>query len=588
MTIFSGIINLHASDLETEKTEALKEIMRKNIKEKITYEFNENTFYCIGFDSNAYKSSGLEKDNESFTLIVGDPVLDERKNSRNEDIKKLHLGFKRGERNLLTQTRGVFSGIHFNYKNNECYFFTDKLGIRPLYYYIDSKFFMFSSVLSYIENLSFVNLEADLMGFYEYAAFGYPLFNRTPYKNIKLLLGAEIITLKNGQISSEIYWDFGKIENQSNNDVDIDKIAENAFNVFDDAIKVRIEEENALAFLSGGLDSRCVTAALKKHTKTLQTFNFSTVQSQDAEFANLYSKNLGSKHHEIPMEKLYYPNWSQLISESWNAMSDHIDNNEYPKYPNKVWSGDGGSVAVGCVYLNHEMTQLLADGLCEKAVAVFMDQNKISVPSRFLSKNNGVDANALVYESTLEEVQRITNVPDDKKLYIFLMCNDQRRHLNLHFETIGTHKTELMLPFFDGKFLSTIFSVPARLLIEHDFYMEWFGKFPEFSRISPWQTYPGHKKCDLAIPSNLSYQWATTDKKNSQHDLAQMKKDADDVLKILFQNRAVRKNITLTFVCVAALLHRYGVKDYSYLMSFFKKMDTYFKNMPHNYLNEQP
>ena len=120
----------------------------------------------------------------------------------------------------------------------------------------------------------------------------------------------------------------------------------------------------------------------------------------------------------------------------------------------------------------------------------------ISTPYRNRAKD-------LIFNGILNEIKDLKDIPDQHKFYLFLLFNDQQRHLFTHFETIGTHKIELVLPYFDSDFLSLILTLPTKQCLEHEFYMQWFNHFPDFVRKTPWQTYPGHKACPSGDPPAL-------------------------------------------------------------------------------------
>ncbi len=571
MTVFFGIIDLKRTEITSTIKKSMKTIMEDDIDGECSFEFSKDFFYCINYDSGAYKASGLQVSENGITIIVGDPIINQE-NNRSIDVLNLHAQFDQGIPKLLCKARGIFAGIHFDSQKTDCYFFTDKLGLRPVYYYLHNELLIFSSTLSYLEKLTFVNLEEDFIGICESSAFTYPLADRTAFKHIKILLAGEIFHVKNGHVKSSTYWNWytEPLTEKHNN---IDTICQKAFDTFDEAVRLRLgDERNVFAFLSGGLDSRCVTAALKKHVININTFNFSKEQSQDSEFAKEYSIELGSHHHEIRMSKYSYPNWSDLIAKAINDVN--IDT-ERPKYPQKIWTGDGGSMGTGFVYLDITMIEYLETGNFDKAIERFLIINKTGFPYRFVSNYSFNNAKTLIHENVYNEISHMVGIPLEKTLYMFLLLNDQRRHLSVHFETIAKHKIELMAPFFDSNFLSILLSIPIKEGLDHKFYMKWFKLFPEFARITPWQTYPGHQKCPLAITSELSNQWESS---KIIHDTLKTKADTNHVIRIILNNASVRRHIRLFSTMIALLFHRYKINDYSYLIDFIKLVSNKIKN----------
>ena len=147
-----------------------------------------------------------------------------------------------------------------------------------------------------------------------------------------------------------------------------------------------------------------------------------------------------------------------------------------------------------------------------------------------------------------------------KSAFFFLIYNDQKRHMDLHFETICQHGVELELPFFDAYFLEKICSLPADDIIYHRAYAKWFELFPYYVRETPWQTYPEHVPCPIKSDKQLSYQWS--DSKEPWHNKWA---DAKAVLKIPLKS-PVFKLFNKPKLALALTLHLLNLKDYSYIL----------------------
>ncbi len=573
MTVFAGMISFDTIDDSFEhKCTELREQIETSSSMKASYVYKHNNAFFIGLDVGAFKYSGINQDEETITIVAGDPIITtDVGRSRTKDVEAIHDGLKKADLNILRKARGVFCGVHFNKLDSKIYLFSDKLGIRPLYYYKKSNFIVFSTVFKYLQNLPFIDKQENFQAICELVAFNYCLADRSPFQYVNLLYAGEIITFSKDNIMKKRYWRWELFKVSGDN---YDNLVENAYTVFVDSIKIRLgDETNAIAFLSGGLDSRCVVASLlKQNVQNLYTFNFSTEMSQDKVFARLCSEKLNCTHREKVFEKLSFPNWSQLIADEWKSYENYVKNK--PKYPQMAWSGDGGSVGIGHEYLNKQMVLSLQKDHSKAAVEEFLRYNNVAVPARILSSKYARNVNKILQESVEEETEGLQCKDKGRKLYYFLMFNDQRRHLHAHFEEIDTHKVELMLPFFDSNFIEKVISVPIDKCLYHEFYMDWFGKFPPEVREIPWQTYPGHKACPLEIPNNLTYQW---DKQSSpgKEVKKHRKTDYSYVIQFMNQKKFPVRYLDKKAVFIAALLHRYNLRDYSYIVSAVGKFCKY-------------
>ncbi|MDH3610060.1 MAG: asparagine synthase-related protein, partial [Gammaproteobacteria bacterium] len=483
-------MDISGTNIHVDRQALFNQILESDVAGNHITKYFDNNLYCIYYDNNAYQCSGIKQDSHGMTIVTGEPIIDlSEGRTRESDAHLIHDSLLNNDLSILKRARGVFSGININLSSHGIKIFTDKLGIRPIYYYCKDNLLIFSSILNYFEKLTFLELEEDFKGICETIAMGFPLSNRTQYKDIKLLQGGDFISIGNNKFTVDSYFDWSDASSQAKDSADVvsatkkpnsnelSVLSEKLFDVFQDSVKLRLGDEKvAIAFLSGGLDSRCVTSALKTQIGHLHTFNFGSNRSQDGVFAKLYCEKLGSKHHEEEASKVPFPNWSELISNA--LIKTQLRDELKPVYPQKVWSGDGGSVGLGFVYLNKEIIDFMNNGDTHKAILTFLSFNKIHLPARFISNKYKAEAVSLIYESMINEFNELKSISAQRRFYLFLMFNDQQRHLFTHFETIGKHKIELVLPYFDSDFLSVILSIPVKYCLGHNFYMEWFKHFP--------------------------------------------------------------------------------------------------------------
>lgn len=557
MTLFAGILQVNKNDLLFDaKCKELVTIMRVNIGSDISFIYKESGISLIQFDAEVFQSKGVLEDNNSITIIAGDPIATKTINhQRFDDLKAIHSDFGYDQISTLKSARGVFCGINYNKKTKRLKLFTDKLGIRPLYYYIKDGLIIFSTVFSYFKQLSFVDKNYDFKGLCETLAFKFCLQDRTVYSYVKLMNPGEYIDIYSDQIDKYKYYNWAKVESSQKK---YEKIVKDIYDIFVEAIELRLNKKNsAIAFLSGGLDSRCVTSVVESLVEKLYTFNFSINNSQNKLFAQEYAKSINSTHHNIIFDDLSFPNWTKLMVDALGSI-EHRTSNIF-------WSGDGGSVGVGCVYLNKEMTKLCLKNDLRGAVKSFLSFNRIILPQKLFAAPYSKTVNQNIEDAILEEISQFSHNDIERKLWFFLMFNDQRRHLSLHFETIGEHKSELLLPFFDSDFLKKIISIPMDKALYHSFYMDWFDHFPKSTKNTPWQTYPGHNKCPLEKDSNLIYQW---NKPKIKEDSLKTKRQEKyiNVMNILKKNDSKLCYINKINMYVAAHLHRFGFRDCSYII----------------------
>lgn len=424
------------------------------------------------------------------------------------DQANIHRAICEGSTLPLKACRGVFCGASFCITDGMpvLRLFGDKLGIRPLYYWHDNEKVVFASALRILEQLPFVAKRRSDAGVAELIAFGFPLGDRTQYDGISVIREAEVIefSLEGPRKTQYMRWTDLPTHTCSRASAVVEIQTR-----FHEAISIRRQDDTRVAaFLSGGMDSRAIVAALHCSGAEVQGLNFSPAGSQDRELARSYASTLG-----IPL--LAHPRTAEPKGGFRLALTRYVDTlieagEVKADRPRALWSGDGGSVAVGNVHLDDQLVQALRRGARQEAIREFFKLNQIGFPYRLLRPEKHALIKEFLFGGVNAELDRLECADPGQSLFLFLMMNDQRRHLYDVYEELDLHRLEYQLPFFDIPLLEFIYGLPIEYRNNHRFYSDWFNAFPPTTRAVPWQTYPGHVPCPLQIPQQLTYQWRTT------------------------------------------------------------------------------
>lgn len=212
------------------------------------------------------------------------------------------------------------------------------------------------------------------------------------------------------------------------------------------------------------------------------------------------------------------------------------------------------------------MITLLENNEIDTAIKYFIHKTKSNIPENILLRTQRKDAMSRFIDGIRKEFVENKEDPG-KAIYYFLMNNDQKRHLQHHFETICEHEIEFLLPFFDANFLEKTYSTPIREMLYHRVYCKWFDFFPASSRCVPWQTYPEHIPCPVELPEGLSNQWSTTRKISLNTRWFDVKsylsiKNKDNIHLVMDRNKLM----------IATVLHILFVKDYSHIFRKIRRL----------------
>ncbi|TVP42966.1 MAG: hypothetical protein EA350_14600 [Gemmatimonadales bacterium] len=494
--------------------------------------------------------------------------------TRGEDLRSLHRRLVAGDLAALRECRGVFSLAHLGSDGRELVLASDHLGIRPMYLLLTPEFAIFSSVLRIFSELPGISLTVDPQGLAETATRGYAYGSRTPFREVRRIEAAEAWRVpREGPPVSHRYFRW---------DVDLGPptrrpdMPERVASTFRQAVSRRLRDDRkTVAMLSGGLDSRAIVAVLRDLDTEVHTFNFSIAGEQDEIFASAFASAAGTRHRSRPRSRavdLQGGDWSFLFRDAWASDPSRHD---IPR-PGMLWSGDGGSVGTGgSSGLSDAVAAHLEAGDLRGAAETYAP----SIPVGTLPGGHRRNVEAVGHiasRGVLEELERSEEPDLVRRFLLFLMLNDQRRHLDGHFEEIDAHGVELHLPFFDSAFLKDVLTLPAPRLRKHRFYHELLHHLPKAIMAVPWQTYPGHLPCPVETHGRFPSQWG------SEGTRAQTLIEAQARRRRLawFRAMAVARDLPTGMISrprliAAGLAYHARIRDYDYVLDFARQVHQF-------------
>lgn len=221
----------------------------------------------------------------------------------------LHLYEDCGE-NFIKKLEGSFVLVIYDLKSGHIIVANDRHGQRHLYFTKIGGRYIFSSEVKAILKDKTFKKEIDHEAVADFFAFGRLLGYKTFFTGIKELPPASMLVLDKGNISERKYWDF-RFEGASSIEgykYYVSKLA----NLFKKAAKKRSEGKYRLGvFLSGGLDSRTVAAAVRNQVQSLSTFTYGLKGGDEANIAQRIAKSLGTNHHFVELRKDYLAEYAE-------------------------------------------------------------------------------------------------------------------------------------------------------------------------------------------------------------------------------------------------------------------------------------
>lgn len=211
---------------------------------------SEDGRYTIVFNGEIYNYMDIRRELEA---------LGEKFRTKTDTEVLLRVLSLYGEK-ALDKVRGMFAFAMWDSEEKSLLCARDFFGIKPFYYSTlkDGTFLFGSEIKSFLEHPSFekeVNKDALL----PYLTFQYSSQDETFFKGVFKLPPAHLLKYKDGKIEIKRYWDVDFKENRIPFD-DCKKIIDETVR---ESVKYhKISDVKTGAFLSGGVDSSYITAAM--------------------------------------------------------------------------------------------------------------------------------------------------------------------------------------------------------------------------------------------------------------------------------------------------------------------------------------
>ena len=215
----------------------------------------------------------------------------------------LHLYEERGA-DAVEELSGMFAFAIWDEVNQRLLLARDRLGIKPLYYFLSNAGALyFASEIKALLASSVIAPEVNIHAIPDYLANHAPTGQETMFRGIKRLLPGHVLTWENGVVQIREYWNTtfeSDPEDRKRNEREyIDEWRESFYG----AVRSHLMSDVPLGmFLSGGIDSTAITAVMSREIdEPIKTFSvaFNEAEANELEFARLVSRIYKTEHHEV-------------------------------------------------------------------------------------------------------------------------------------------------------------------------------------------------------------------------------------------------------------------------------------------------
>ena len=303
--------------------------------------FSESKEIVIVFNGEVYNFQELKnelfKSGRSFTSAT--------------DTEVIINGYLEWGDEIFKKLNGIFAIAIWDFKNETLLLSRDRFGVKPLYYELNEGELSFGSEIKTLLFRNKKERKINRQGLHEFLFYGNALCTKTLFQGIENLDPGTFVKFKKGELSKHTFWSADMI---TQIDCSFEEAKVKTQNLLESAVKRQLVGDVPLGvFLSGGIDSSCITAFAAKHYPSkIKTFSASFDFDKgvnELDKSRFVSDYYGTDHEELHIKGENLPDVvTDLV---WHHDSPFSDAANIPLYllcdqvkstHKVILQGDGG------------------------------------------------------------------------------------------------------------------------------------------------------------------------------------------------------------------------------------------------------
>ena len=353
--------------------------------------------------------------------------------------------------------RGMFAFAIWDTDQKKLILCRDRVGVKPLYWYLVDNLFMFASELKAFHKHPFFKKEINSEALSSFLSYGYISAPLTIYKNTyKLEPGFFMIIDENLNIEKKSYWNIYDIYKKGTKtklsaafSKDKKETMAQTENLLKESFKLRMVSDVPVGvFLSGGIDSSLLVALLAQENYNLKTFTigFLNEKFNEATVAKEIASRFKTDHTELYFTEeealKIIPKIPEIYDEPFgdtSALPTFLLTNLAKQKVKVGLSADGGD-ELFCGYWRYWT-------VAEKFFPLYNSKIKRKLINIFLVNNPTLSAKAFSklfpqYKDWLDKLKKIKNLFSSKNFNQFYN-NFNRFYLNQDLFQLGLKENNL-------------------------------------------------------------------------------------------------------------------------------------------------
>jgi asparagine synthase (glutamine-hydrolysing) len=253
---------------------------------------NEDGRIWIVFNGEIYNYPELRKELENKG----------HKFSTNSDTETIVHAYEEHGEDCAKKLNGMFAFAIWDGCHQKLVLARDRLGVKPLYYFVNNQCLVFGSELKAILQCKEVPKAIDFEALDSFLTFEYIPAPLSIFQGIKKLPAGHTLVLQEGDVSIHLYWDvpFQRLKG------DEEELSQMLYDLLKDAVRIRLASDVPLgAFLSGGIDSSTIVCLMSEIIdRPVKTFSigFDDHSYNELEYARAVARHFSTDHHELTIQ----------------------------------------------------------------------------------------------------------------------------------------------------------------------------------------------------------------------------------------------------------------------------------------------
>lgn len=218
------------------------------------------------------------------------------------DTEVLMEGWVRWGMGVVEKLKGMFGFAIWDTQEKELVICRDRLGVKPLYYYLDSEKLIFASEIRAVLAEGSIRRKVSNEALSTFFSYQSVTGTQTIIEGVKELKAGSFLRIKGKQVEEKSYWNILS-DNNTYLGEEPAVVKKKIRNLLRTAVEQRLVSDVPVgAFLSGGIDSSAVVGLMAEvSSRRPETFNISFQEEayDESGYAEIIAKKFNTSHHKI-------------------------------------------------------------------------------------------------------------------------------------------------------------------------------------------------------------------------------------------------------------------------------------------------